>query len=78
MHVPKGDLMATLRVLTETRKLKVSTRIKAPLRQALASEMAGFTFAVNDAGRTKYGAAGAGHDDLVLALGSRRGHKPPA
>jgi Terminase RNaseH-like domain len=65
--VPKADLVSSLKVLTETRRLKVSRDLPDQIRRALAAELAEFGYQQSDSGRTTYGGQGA-HDDLVLAL----------
>jgi hypothetical protein len=65
--VPKADLVSALKVLTETRRLKISTNLPDQILRALAAELAEFGYQQSDTGRTSYGGQGA-HDDLVMSL----------
>jgi hypothetical protein len=65
-HVPKRDLVAALQVLLQTGRLKVSTEI--PEGAAFAQELGNFAVSISPAGHDSYGAARAGHDDLVIAV----------
>jgi len=64
-HVPKRDLITGLRVMLENRELGLSRHV--PMAEALAKEMSSMEARVSNRGRESYGAAGSGHDDLVLA-----------
>jgi Terminase RNaseH-like domain len=65
-HIPKADLIAAAVVVLEQRRL----RIASSLREAptLAEELIAYRRRTSESGHDTYGAAGNGHDDLVLAL----------
>ena len=64
--VPKRDLVTTLEVLLQERRLKIGH--DTPDRDALVDELLSFKASVSASGRDTFGAEGAAHDDLVMAL----------
>ena len=68
-RVPKRDLAAVVRVLLETRRLRVAAAL--PLAGVLRSELENFKAKITLGGRDTYGAGQdwreGNHDDLVLA-----------
>ena len=66
-HVPKKELVSTLQVLLQFRRLKVVGRL--PEMDTLKKELANFRVKVTAAANETYGAWRDGvHDDLVLAV----------
>jgi hypothetical protein len=65
-RVPKRDLVTTLEVLLQERRLKIGAQ--APGREALIDELLNFRASVTAHGRDTFGGAAAWHDDLVMAL----------
>lgn len=65
-RVPKRDLCAILQLLLQGRCLKIAAALAE--RGALVAELIAFRVHIDAVGRDSYGAAGATHDDLVLAL----------
>jgi hypothetical protein len=66
-HVPKRELVGTLQVLLQSRRLKVAPTL--PAAQTLVQELATFQVKITPAANETFGAWREGaHDDLVLAL----------
>jgi hypothetical protein len=65
-RVPKRDLVTTVEVLLQERRLKIGQ--DAPGREALVDELLSFRASVTAQGRDTFGAEGGSHDDLVIAL----------
>ena len=69
-YVPKRDLVATVAVVLEQRRLSIASDM--PYADLLAQELAGFRATVSARGHDSYGAGEdwrtAPHDDMVLAL----------
>lgn len=68
LHVPKRDLISTVAVLLEQRRLAIAASL--PEAATLVKELAGFQRRVSKAGNDQYEASWreAPHDDLVLAV----------
>jgi hypothetical protein len=67
LHVPKKELVGTLQVLLQTRRLKVASGL--PLAEALSREMASFRWAVKlSGGEEDLSWREREYDDLVLAV----------
>lgn len=70
LRIPKRDLVTTVAVLLETRRLKVPKAL--PLARTLLDELHNFKVKVSPLGHDSYGAGGewreGQHDDLVLAV----------
>jgi hypothetical protein len=66
-RVPKRDLVTSIEVLLQERRLKIGRDI--PDSGAIVDELLSFRASVAASGRDTFGAEGAGHDDLVIALG---------
>lgn len=67
--VPKKELVSTLQVLLQARRLKVSAAL--PEATTLVKELKGFQVKITAAANETFGAAGwreGSHDDLVLAV----------
>lgn len=65
-RVPKVDLVTSLEVVLQTRRIEVVP--DCPLQHELAAELSAFDFALSAHGRASFEAASGSHDDLVLAL----------
>jgi hypothetical protein len=65
-RVPKRDLVTSIEVLLQERRLKIGERARE--REALVDELLSFRAGVTTKGRDTFGAAGTAHDDLVIAL----------
>ena len=65
-HVPKQQLVETLAVLIEQRKLQVAAQL--PLAEVLLQELAGFEAGVKPSGYPVFDARAGLHDDLVTAV----------
>jgi phage FluMu gp28-like protein len=69
-RIPKRDLVTTVNVLLESRRLKIPTAL--PLARTLADELHTFKVTISPLGHDSYGAGGewreGQHDDLVLAV----------
>ncbi len=66
-RVPKRDLVTSVQVLQQQRRLKVAPGLVEG--QTLAREMENFSYKISDAGHDSYGAWREGtHDDLVLSV----------
>ena len=65
-RVPKRDLVTSLEVVLQTRRLEVVP--DCPLQQELAQELGAFDFSLNARGHDTYEASRGSHDDLVAAL----------
>ena len=66
-RVPKRDLVTSIEVLLQERRLKIGRDV--PDSTAIVDELLSFRAGVSTSGRTSFGAEGASHDDLVIALG---------
>src|SRR5580704_5392283 len=66
VRVPKRDLVTTVEVLLQERRLKIGQDI--PDREALVDELLSFRANVTAHRRDTFGAEGGEHDDLVIAL----------
>jgi hypothetical protein len=66
-NVPKRDLVSTIQVLLQTKRLKIPTLL--PEAHILLEEMTNFQVKISLAGHDSYGAwRGGTHDDLLLAV----------
>jgi hypothetical protein len=65
-RVPKRDIVTTVEVLLQERRLKISR--EAPGCGALVDELLSFRASITAQGRDTFGADGTSHDDLVIAL----------
>jgi hypothetical protein len=66
-RVPKRDLVTSVQVLQQARRLKVAPGLVEG--QTLAREMENFSYKISDAGHDSYGAWREGtHDDLTLSV----------
>ncbi len=65
-RVPKRDLVTSLEVVLQTRRLEVVP--DCPLQSELAQELGAFDFSLNARGHDTYEAGRGSHDDLVAAL----------
>jgi len=69
-RIPKRDLVTTVALLLESRRLKIPTAL--PLAQTLADELHNFKVTISALGHDSYGAGDewreGAHDDLVLAV----------
>ena len=66
VRVPKRDLISTLQVLLQTKKLKIAGSL--PEAQILIEELLNFQVKISVTGHDSYGAWREGtHDDLILA-----------
>jgi hypothetical protein len=66
-HVPKRELVGTLQVLLQSRRLKVAPSL--PAAQTLVQELTTFQVKITPAANETFGAWREGaHDDLVLAV----------
>jgi hypothetical protein len=69
-HIPKRDLVTTVGLLLESRRLRIPTSL--PLAQTLAEELHNFKVTISALGHDSYGAGDdwreGSHDDLVLAV----------
>ena len=67
VHCPKRDLVSTLSVLLQARRLRISPEL--PDTRVLSEELANFQVKISATGRDTYGSWREGqHDDLVLAV----------
>jgi hypothetical protein len=67
VHCTKRDLVSTLAVLLQARRLKISPAL--PEARTLTEELAGFQVKISQAGGDTYGAwRGGAHDDLILSV----------
>jgi len=67
IRVPKRDLVATLQVLFQTKRLKIAAKL--PEAQMLVEELMAFQVKISEAGHDSYGSWREGaHDDLALAV----------
>jgi hypothetical protein len=64
--VPKIDLVTSLEVVLQTRRVECVP--DCPLQQDLAAELSTFDFAISERGHASFEARSGSHDDLVLAL----------
>ncbi len=65
-HVPKRDLVSVVKVLQQSKRLKVAPQL--PHAKTLVDELLAFQVKITDAANDTYGAWREGaHDDLVLA-----------
>jgi len=67
LGVPKRDLVATLQVAFQSKRLKIASSLR--LADAFVAEMLAFRVKLSAEGRDSYGAEAGMHDDLVLAVG---------
>jgi hypothetical protein len=65
-RVPKRDLVTSVEVLLQERRLKIAQDIGD--RAAMVDELLSFRASVTGAGRETFAAEGSAHDDLVIAL----------
>jgi hypothetical protein len=66
-HVPKKELVSTLQLLLQARRLRVARSL--PDADALVRELENFRVRITASAHETFGAAGGGqHDDLVLAV----------
>ena len=69
-RIPKRDLVTTVNVLLESKRLRIPTAL--PLARTLADELHNFKVTISPLGHDSYGAGGewreGQHDDLVLAV----------
>ena len=66
-HVPKKELVGTLQILLQSRRLKVAPSL--PAAQTLVQELTTFQVKITPAANETFGAWREGaHDDLVLAV----------
>lgn len=72
-HVPKKDLVSTVQVLLQGRRLRIAEGL--PEAQTLVRELSAFRYTITASGHTKYEAGGSDlewrarpHDDMVLAV----------
>lgn len=64
--VPKRDLVSSLQVVYQSRRIKIAKRL--PMAEALREELQSFHQRMSKAGNEKWDAASGKHDDIVLAL----------
>jgi hypothetical protein len=66
-HVPKKELVTSLQLLLQGRRLKIPRRL--PENEALVRELENFRIKITASAHETFGAGGANqHDDLVMAL----------
>jgi hypothetical protein len=65
--VPKRDLVATLQVVFQSKRLRIANDLK--MANAFVTEMLAFRVKLSATGHDSYGAEPGEHDDLVLAVG---------
>jgi hypothetical protein len=67
INIPKRDLVSTIQVLLQTKRLKIPAAL--PEAQVLLEEMTNFQVKISQTGHDSYGAWREGtHDDLLLAV----------
>ena len=67
MNVPKRELVSTIQVLLQTKRLRIPSLL--PEAQVLLEEMTNFQVKISLTGHDSYGAWREGtHDDLLLAV----------
>jgi hypothetical protein len=67
VRVPKRDLVSSIQVLLQTKRLKISSLL--PEAQVLLEEMTNFQVKISQTGHDSYGAWREGtHDDLLLSV----------
>lgn len=65
-RVPKRDLVSTLEVVLQERRLKIAQEM--PDQSALVDELLNFRATFARSGHESFAAGGSGHDDFVMAL----------
>ena len=66
LYVPKGELVSTIAVGLQTKRLRIAPELA--LAEVLAQELRDFEVAVTPAANLTYNARTGAHDDLVLAV----------